>query len=97
MSHKNGIWKMATRILAGCLILIIAWYGNQVWSKQQELDQAKNEQEISITVLQAYIISTDKSLLDIRDSMREEAFRDKKRDSVIQDLSIKVNIMFNGR
>lgn len=97
MLNKNGIWKVATRILAGCLVLFIAWFGNQVWSRQQETDQTITQQEISIKVLQAYIVSTDKALLDIRDSMRQEAIRDQKRDSIIQDLALKVNIMFDSR
>lgn len=97
MLNKNGIWKLATRTLAVCLIAFIAWFGNQVWSKQQETDQTITQQEISIKVLQTYIISTDKAILEIRDSMREEAIRDKKRDSIIQDLAFKVNWMFDNR
>ena len=97
MLNKNGIWKLATRTLAGCLILVIAWYGNQVWSKQQEMDQTITQQEISIKVLQTYIISTDRAILDIRDSMREEGIRDRKRDSVLQDVAFKVNLLFDGR
>jgi len=97
MLNKNGIWKVATRTLAGCLILFIAWYGSQVWGNQQEIEKVNTQQEISIKVLQAYIVSTDKAILDIRDSMREEAVRDKRRDSVIQDLAFKVNMMFDSR
>ena len=97
MINKNGIWKWMARMFAGCLILIIAWYGNQVWSKQEKIEQTNTQQEISIKVLQAYIISTDKAILEIRDSMREETIRDKKIDSVIQDLAFKVNLMFDSR
>ena len=97
MINKNGIWKVATRILAVCLIALFSWLGSQVWSRQQEIVQENTQQEISIKVLQAYIISTDKAILEIRDSMRKEAIRDKKRDSVIQDLSFKVNLMFDSR
>lgn len=97
MLNNSQIYKLATRTLAVCLIAFIAWFGNQVWGKQQKIEQTITQQEISIKILQTYIISTDKALLDIRDSMREEAIRDKRRDSVIQDLALKVNLMFDGR
>ena len=97
MINKNGIWKWTARILAICLIALFSWLGSQVWSKQQEIEQTNTQQEISIKVLQAYIVSTDKAILEIRDSMIQEAVRDKKIDSIIQDLALKVNIMFDSR
>ena len=97
MINKNGVWKWATRTLAVCLIALFSWLGSQVWSRQQEIEQKNTQQKISIQVLQAYIISTDKAILEIRDSMREETIRDKKIDSVIQDLAFKVNLMFDSR
>lgn len=97
MLNKNGIWKVTTRILAVCLIALFSWLGSQVWSTQQEIVQVNTQQEIDIKVLQTYIVSTDKAILEIRDSMREETIRDKKIDSMIQDLAFKVNMMFDSR
>jgi len=90
MAKMNGTWKWLARILAGCLILFIGWFGNQVWSKQQKTSQTNTEQEVSIKTLQANIIAVEKVVLRVEESLR-------RQDSVLMDVAIKVNIMFDGR
>lgn len=83
---NNNTWKWIARMLAGCLILIMGWFGTQVWSQQKD-----------IVVLQTYIISIDKSLAGMQAAMREDIIRDKQRDSILQDIALKVDLMFDGR
>jgi len=94
---NNNTWKWIAKILAGCLILFIGWFGNEVWSKQQETNQTNIQQDTSILVLQKNIMSVEKTVLRIEESLMEDRIYRMKQDSILMDVSIKVNLMFDGR
>lgn len=95
--RNNNTWKWIAKILAGCLILFVGWFGNEVWSKQQETNQTNIQQDSSILVLQKNIMSVEKTVLRIEESLMEDRIYRSKQDSILMDVSIKVNIMFDGR
>jgi len=88
---------VATRTLAVCLIAIISWFANEVWSKQGQTDKTNTEQNISIKVLQENIISIEKAVLRMEDSLSNDRLHRRKQDSILMDVAIKVNLMFQGR
>ena len=90
MAQKNGTWKAIAKILAVCVIALVGWFGNEVWSKQQKHD-------ISIKTLQASIITVEKTVLRMEDSLANDRGRDRVRDSIQMDMAIKVDIMFDSR
>jgi len=97
MLNKNGIYKLATRILAGALILFIGWFGNEVWSKQETTSQTNVEQDVSLGVLQEHIEAVDKTVQRIESCLIEDRIYRRQRDSILMDVAIKVNLMFDGR
>lgn len=94
---RNGTLKWIAKILAACLIAFVGWFGNVVWSKQEVTDQTNTQQDSSILTLQANIMSTDKTVQRIENSLIEDRACRKKQDSILMDVAIKVNIMFDGR
>ena len=94
---RNGTWKWIAKILAGCLILFVGWFGDQVWSKQEVTSQTNTEQDVSILVLQKNIIAVEKVVLRMENSLAKDRIYRKKQDSILIDMAIKVNIMFDGR
>ena len=88
--ERNGTWKWLARILALCVVSFATWWATQVWSTQQETSQTNTEQEVSIKTLQANIIAVERVVLRVEESLR-------RQDSVLMDVAIKVNIMFDGR
>ena len=92
---KNNKW--IARLLALCLISFASWFAGQVWSQQKDIMETNTEQNASILVLQTHIVSIDKSLMGIERAMREDTIRERQRDSILQDLALKVDFIFEGR
>ena len=95
--ERNGPWKWIAKILAACVILFVGWFGNQVWSKQEVTSQTNTEQDVSIVVLQKNIIAVEKVVLRMDSCLADDRINRRKQDSILMDVAIKVNLMFDGR
>ena len=94
---RNGTLKWIARILAVCVVSFVTWWATQVWSTQQETSQTNTDQDIDIKTLQMNIISVEKTALRIERCLAEDRIHRKQQDSILMDVAIKVNIMFDGR
>lgn len=97
MPRKNETWKWLVRILALCLVSFVTWWATQVWSRQEETNQTNTQQDTSILVLQKNIMSVEKTVQRIENSLMEDRIHRRQQDSILMDVSIKVGIMFDGR
>lgn len=95
--ERNGTWKWLARILALCVVSFATWWATQVWSTQQETSQTNTQQDVSINTLQGNIIAVEKAVLRIENCLAEDRIQRKHRDSILMDVAIKLNIMFDGR
>ena len=97
MPNRNGTYKWIAGILAFCLIGFVTWWATQTWSRQEVTNQTNTQQGNSILTLQTSIIATDKAVMRIEKSLMKDRIHRRKQDSILIDMAIKVNIMFNGR
>lgn len=97
MLNGNSIWKMATRVLAGVIILIAGGFASLIWSNQQESRRTNTQQDSSILVLQKKIESVDKTVMRIEESLIKDRESQRLQDSILLDMAFKVNLMYDGR
>lgn len=97
MTQKNDTGKWIAKILAGCLILFVGWFGNQVWSKQEATSLTNTQQDVSLNTLQNHIESIDKTVVRIDSCLVADRVYRKRQDSILMDIAIKVNLMYDGR
>ena len=94
---NNSTLKWIARIMAVCIVSFVTWWATQVWSTQRETSQTNTEQDVSIKALQGNIIAVEKTVLRIENFLMEDRIHRRKQDSILMDVAIKVNLMFDGR
>ncbi len=94
---RNGTYKWIAGILAFCLVGLVTWWGTQVWSKQEATGQTNTQQDISLKTLQTNIIAVEKAVVRIDSSLANDRVYRRHQDSILMDVAIKVNLMFDGR
>ena len=95
--ERNGTLKWLARILALCLVSFVTWWATQVWSTQQETSLTNTAQDIDIRTLQMNIIAVEKVVLRMDSCLVDDRIHRRKQDSIVMDMAIKVNIIFDGR
>jgi hypothetical protein len=97
MKEKNGTYKLLVKILAGCLILFVGWFGNEVWSEQEETSRTNTQQNVSLRTLQTNIMAVEKAVVRIDSSLANDRVYRRHQDSILMDVAIKVSLMYDGR
>ena len=105
-SRMNGkvTWKWLAIVLAGIIVSGLSWWVGSVWSAQEATETLNYEQQVDIGFLNKdiqtineHIGAIEKSVGDIENLLYERSKDNKHRDSILQDIAFKVNMMFEGR
>lgn len=75
MTHTNDrnykIAASVTKLVLGVLILMLGWFGNEIWSKQQMNTGLIYSHETSIGTLSGRVTNIEVALIDFKGEFRE--------------------------
>lgn len=104
MAEKNGTPKWIVKVLVLLLVSFVTWWATQTWSRQEVTNQMNTQQgadiqqqATSIETLQKNIIANGKAITSLETEFYEFREERRQKDSILQDVSFKINLMFDGR